>query len=170
MGAHSPTVGLRGVKYSAFEGGTRVPFIVHWPAMVKEPAVKEELVSQIDFLDVMASITGVGCGEPLSSDGMPAAAATWLGGGGDRSFVMEMAANHTLSILTPEWKYIQPKGGPAMVPWGPKIETGYSAEPQLFMRVGSEYDETNDVAAGNALVVEQLARLLNEVYQNNGNK
>ena len=168
VGAHSPTGGLRGGKYSAFEGGTRVPFIVHWPAMVKEPAVKEELVSQIDFLDVMASIAGVGCGEPLSSDGMPTATATWLGGGGDRSFVMEMAANHTLSILTPEWKYIQPKGGPAMVPWGPKIETGYSAEPQLFMRVGGEYDETNDVAAGNALEVEQLARLLNEVYQNSG--
>ena len=86
---------------------------------------------------------------------------------GNRPFVIEMAANHTLSIATAEWKYIQPKGGPAMVPWGPKIETGYSLEPQLFMRVGGEYDETNDVAAGNASVVEQLARLLNDVYQNN---
>lgn len=167
VGEHSPTGGLRGGKYSAFEGGTRVPFIVHWPSMIKECAVKEELVSQIDFLDVMANVAGVGRGEPLSPDGMSAAVATWLGCGGNRPFVIEMAANHTLSIVTPEWKYIEPKGGPATVPWGPKIETGYSLEPQLFMNVGGKYDETVNVAVGNPLVVEQLSRLLNDVYQNN---
>ena len=59
VGDHSPTRGLRGGKYSAFEGGTRVPFIVHWPAVIKEQATRNSLVSQIDFLDVMASIAGV---------------------------------------------------------------------------------------------------------------
>ena len=79
VGDHSPTGGLRGGKYSAFEGGTRVPFIVHWPAVIKEQAVKNSLVSQIDFLDVMASVAGVGGGKSLSTDGCPTEAATWFG-------------------------------------------------------------------------------------------
>lgn len=71
VGDHSPTGGLRGGKYSTFEGGTRVPFIVHWPAMIKEPSVKDGLVSQIDFLDVMAVVAGVSDGKSLSPDGAP---------------------------------------------------------------------------------------------------
>ena len=34
LNGHEPTGGLRGGKYSAFEGGTRVPVIVHWPQAV----------------------------------------------------------------------------------------------------------------------------------------
>jgi hypothetical protein len=48
--------GLRGGKYSCFEAGTRVPFIVHWPAKIKGGKEKKALVSQIDFLDVMSAI------------------------------------------------------------------------------------------------------------------
>ena len=35
LGGHRPGGPLRGGKYSAFEGGTRVPFIVRWPGRVK---------------------------------------------------------------------------------------------------------------------------------------
>ena len=35
LGGHRPAGPLRGGKYSAFEGGTRVPFVVRWPARVK---------------------------------------------------------------------------------------------------------------------------------------
>ena len=35
LGAHKPAGPFRGGKYSLFEGGTRVPFIVRWPARVK---------------------------------------------------------------------------------------------------------------------------------------
>ena len=35
LGGHRPAGQLRGGKYSAFEGGTRVPFLVRWPARVK---------------------------------------------------------------------------------------------------------------------------------------
>ncbi len=165
-GEHSPTGGLRGGKYSTFEGGTRVPFIVHWPARIKEPAVVEGLVSQIDFLDVMAVVAGVGSGKPLSPDGSPAEVSTWLGAGdAGRPFTVGMAANHTLSLIMSGWKYIEPKGGPAMVPWGPKIETGYSTAPQLYKMVDGEFDEKNNVANENPTLVngfkEELERIRN---------
>ena len=164
VGEHSPTGGLRGGKYSAYEGGTRVPFIVHWPAEIKASAVKDELVSQIDFLDVMACVAGVSRGESLSPDGHPSQVTTWLGQeGAGRPYAIGMAQNHTLTLRTPVWKYIEPKGGAAMIPWGPKIETGYSTSSQIFMSVDGEYDETHNRADEYLSVVENLAEELEHI-------
>jgi arylsulfatase A-like enzyme len=54
---HKPAGPLRGSKYSAFEGGTREPFIVRWPGHVK-PGVSDALVCQVDFLASFAALTG----------------------------------------------------------------------------------------------------------------
>lgn len=56
LGDHKPAGPLRGGKYSAFEGGTRVPFIVRWPAKVK-PGVSSALVCQVDFPTSFAALT-----------------------------------------------------------------------------------------------------------------
>ena len=164
VGDHSPTGGLRGGKYSAYEGGTRVPFIVHWPAVIKEQGVKNSLVSQIDFLDVMASIAGVGDGESLSTDGFPGEAATWFGNDEEgRPFAIGMAQNHTLTLCTDCWKFVEPKGGPTMIQWGPKIETGYSTNPQIFKRTNGEFNENQNMASNNATVVENLSTQLEKI-------
>ena len=132
-------------------------------------SVKDGLVSQIDFLDVMAVVAGGSDGKSLSPDGAPAEALTWLGADDkSRPFAVEMAANHTLSLIMFGWKYIEPKGGPAMVPWGPKIETGYSKEPQLFRMVDGEYDEENNVAAENPTMVNGLKSVLETIRNERG--
>lgn len=164
VGEHSPTGGLRGGKYSAYEGGTRVPFIIHWPAVIKEQAVSEALVSQIDFLDVMASIAGIGNGEARSTDGMPNEVKTWFGYDSQgRPFAIGMAQNHTLTLRTAEWKIIEPKGGSTIIPWGPKIETGYSTTPQLFKQVNGAFDETHNVAPEHPTLVERLSTLMEHI-------
>ncbi len=48
----------RGGKYQIFEGGTRVPFIVRWPARIK-PGTSDALVNQIDFLSSFAKLLNV---------------------------------------------------------------------------------------------------------------
>lgn len=48
---------LRGTKGTVWEGGTRVPFIVRWPNKVK-PGTSDALMSQIDLLASLASLTG----------------------------------------------------------------------------------------------------------------
>ena len=50
----------------------------------------------------------------------------------DRPWVIEQASNHTLSVRTKDWKFIEGSDGPKMIPWGPKIETGYLGIPQLY--------------------------------------
>ena len=57
LGGHRPSGPLRGGKYSAFDGGTRVPMIVRWPGRVK-PGVSDALVGQVDFLASFAALTG----------------------------------------------------------------------------------------------------------------
>ena len=52
LGSHTPSGPFRGGKYSHFEGGTRVPFIVRWPGRVK-PGTSDALISQVDFLRVV---------------------------------------------------------------------------------------------------------------------
>ena len=167
LNGHDPMGGLRGGKYSCFEAGTRVPFIVHWPARIKEASVSAALVSQIDFLNVMAGIIGAPIVDTLSPDGLCGQEKTWLGEmHPGRPYAVEMASNHTLSLLTEEWKYIEPKGGQAMVPWGPKIETGYSTVPQLFKKVAGEYDEYVNVASENIAIVEAMSLMLKNIRNN----
>jgi arylsulfatase A-like enzyme len=48
---------LRGTKGTVFEGGTRVPLIVRWPSHVK-PGTSEAMMSQMDWLASLASLTG----------------------------------------------------------------------------------------------------------------
>ncbi len=167
VGEHSPTGGLRGGKYSAFEGGTRVPFIVHYPAAIKEPGVKTGLVSQIDFLEVMAKIVGLPEYHSASPDGNGLQADVWLGCEySDRAFAVGMASNHTLSLILDDWKYIEPKGGPAIVPWGTGIETGYSTEPQLYKKVNGEFDETSNLASEEPVTLKAMQRILENIRNN----
>ncbi|WP_245795512.1 sulfatase family protein [Arenibacter nanhaiticus] len=56
-GKHTPNGGLRGGKYSKFDAGTHVPFMVRWPAEIK-PGVSDALVCQIDFTASFASLVG----------------------------------------------------------------------------------------------------------------
>ena len=56
LNGHSPAGPLRGNKYSAFEGGTRIPAIVRWPKKITQPQVSDVLVSQIDWLASLASL------------------------------------------------------------------------------------------------------------------
>lgn len=55
---------------------------------------------------------------------------------------------------------------PAMVPWGPKIETGYLNEPQLFRKVNGEFDETDNLADENPTILNALKNLLEGVRNN----
>lgn len=47
----------KGGKYQIYEGGTRVPFIVKWPAKIK-PGKSDALVSQIDLIGSFSNLLG----------------------------------------------------------------------------------------------------------------
>jgi arylsulfatase len=56
--SHQPAHPWRGGKYSLFEGGTRVPFIVSWPGSIT-PGASPALISQMDLPRTLATLCGI---------------------------------------------------------------------------------------------------------------
>lgn len=164
LNGHSPTGGLRGGKYSAFEGGTRVPLIVSWPGHVPVNQNNATLMSQIDWLASLASLVGT----PVPSGGAPDSfnrLGNLLGNDtADRPWVLQQAADKTLSIRTPRWKFIDISEGAPKITWGPDIETGYAPLPQLYDMQASQAERTN-LATQHPLTVYRLQRLLRQLQR-----
>lgn len=55
---HNPAAPFSGTKYTIREGGTRIPFIVHWPGHVTPGATTDALFGQIDLARTLASLVG----------------------------------------------------------------------------------------------------------------
>jgi len=66
-GDHKPAGPWRGGKYSAWEGGTRMPFIVYGPKMVNA-GVSDALISQVDLLASLAALTNAKVPKGAASD------------------------------------------------------------------------------------------------------
>ncbi|MBK8979768.1 MAG: arylsulfatase [Planctomycetes bacterium] len=128
LGDHRPCGPWRGGKYSAFEAGTRVPFIVRWPGRV-EPGVSDALVSQVDACASLAAL----CGQPLADADAPDSLdqlATWLGESATgRDHVIEQAG--VLSLRVGNWKLIEPSRR-ARRDQATATELGNAPEPQLY--------------------------------------
>ncbi len=65
-GDHKMAGPLRGGKYSLFEGGTRVPFIVRWPENISV-GNSQALINQVDLYATFAAMTG----QPLEDQEAP---------------------------------------------------------------------------------------------------
>jgi arylsulfatase A-like enzyme len=157
---HRPAGPLRGGKYSAFDGGTRVPFIVRWPEQVR-PGVADALVSQIDLFASLAALAGRAMPPGVGPDSRDALG-TLVGRTAEgREFVIEHALNGTLSIIQDGWKYIEPHRG-ARIDRSVNIELGNDPLPQLYDLV-HDLGERHNLAAEQPERVAALAALLERV-------
>lgn len=162
---HTPTGPFRGSKYSLYEGGTRVPFIVHWPAGNLKKGVNDTMLSQIDLTASIAGFLGVRIpkgGAPDSFDRMN----NWLGRDlTDRPWVIQQGYDQTLALRVPEWKYVEASTFPKMKPRGAYVETGCAPTQQLFDMTKAYEDE--NVAAEHPEEVGRLHLLLETVRKGN---
>lgn len=155
LGDHKPAGPWRGGKYSNFEGGTRVPLITRWPGRIK-PGVSEALVSQVDFLASLASLSGRPLppeAGPDSFDMLPALLGQSKTG---RDHLVEHA--RTTSLRQGRWKFIPPNQGPK-VNKNTNTETGADDGPQLYDVVSDPGEQVN-LAAQHPEKVKELTELL----------
>ena len=157
-GSHRPGGPWRGGKYSSFEAGSAVPFIVCWPEGVKGGRTSDALASLIDVPATLAALAGVEVKEGDAPDSENHLS-TWLGRDKHpRDFALSMAANRNVVLRTQRYKYIAPSDGGPIITWGPKIETGNSPQPQLYDLSRSRYEQDN-LAGSKPKVLHRLQQL-----------
>ena len=146
------TGGLRGLKRSLFEGGTRVPFIIRWPA--QSPAGKinhSTVLTAVDLFPSFAAAAGVSLPEGYQPDGENILAA-FRGEAFERSapIYWEWRASRqsldfwpSLAVRDGDWKLIKGDDG--------RVE---------LYHIPDDRAETQDVSTQNPEIVQRLNRML----------
>lgn len=162
-GSHRPAGPLRGGKYSLYDGGTCVPFIVRWPGQIR-PGQSNKMISQVDLYASFAALLGL----PLSEDAAV-----------DSLNMLDVLLNVPEAQERPELaaegigrRVNYHRAGYVYIPAYPglpdrsveNIETGYSDEAQL-------YDLSQDIGQRQNLahrpefqeMISSMARRLDEI-------
>ena len=109
LNGHTPAGPWKGGKYSPYEGGTRVPFIVRWPARVT-PGVSDALVCQVDLLASLAALAGQKLPGDVGPDSFDVSAAL-LGESRDgRDHLVEQGG--PLAVRKGKWKLVTRPNAP----------------------------------------------------------
>jgi arylsulfatase A-like enzyme len=127
LGNHRPAGRLRGGKYSLFDGGTRVPFIVRWPKEIRA-GVSEAIVCQIDLLSSFSALTNVPLKQEVDSQNVLEAL---LGKSETGRTELVIEGVKDLAFRSGDWVLIPPSKGPAVTGYT-NMETGHSSEYQLY--------------------------------------
>jgi arylsulfatase A-like enzyme len=125
---HRPAGPYRGGKYSKFEGGTRVPFVVRWAGRVR-PGTTKALVSQVDLVASLAALVGAKHGPESARDSRDHLAALLGDDPVGRASLIEHAGG--LALRSGRWKFIPASSGPKRnAPTD--TELGNDPKPQLY--------------------------------------
>jgi arylsulfatase A-like enzyme len=168
---HKPAGPFRGGKYTIFEGGTRLPFLVRWTGHIT-PGTSAALISQLDLLRTFATLTHQTIppdAAPDSTNVLPALLGKSKTG---RTSLIEEAT--VLAIVEGNWKLIDrsqhPGTQPPLPPNAP-IKPDFSPDgPQPYPVARIElYDlatdprETKNVAATHPEIVARLTKKLTTI-------
>ena len=158
---HQPGGAFRGGKYSSFEAGTRVPFILYWKGAV-QPGVSDALVCQMDLLASFRRLLGQAAfpaGDAADSEDMLDALLGRSAKG--RKELVVHGGRQGMALISDHWKYIAPNRG-AQLAKLVNIETGNNPEPQLF-NLKEDPSEKNNLAIQHPEKVKEMAALLQSV-------
>ncbi len=152
LGDHQPAGPLRGGKYSIYEGGTRVPFIVRWPGRVK-PGVSDALMSQVDFPATFAGLTGQPFDAKTAPDSQNMLPALLGDSPTGRAQLVEHAG--ILALRAGAWKFIPNRPGPRRNVPAP----GTAPDGELY-DLTSDLGEKKNIAFSQPEKVKELTAIL----------
>ena len=149
VGKHTPAGPLRGGKYSLFEAGTRVPFITYWKGHI-DPAVSDEIVSQVDLFSSLASLVGsetrTGDSEELLK--------VFMGEKDQGRSELILEATGRTALRKGDWVFIPPYEGPA-ISKNVNIEIGNAPDYQLY-NLKEDLGEQNNLAESNPEKLKEM--------------
>lgn len=161
-GDHKAAGPLRGGKYSMFDGGTRLPFVLSWPGTVAKGET-DALVCHVDFHASFAGMVGQELNDDEAPDSLDVLDAL-LGKStvGRKELVVEGTKAKTV-LRHENWSFIPPHDGPA-VSAHTNTETGNSPENQLY-DLDQDIGQITNVAEENPVMVAEFEARLNEIRE-----
>ncbi len=149
LGDHTPAGPLRGGKYSLYEAGTRVPFIVYWKGTIGS-GQSDAMVSQVDLLTSLARLVGSPQEGPDSEDLLD----VLLGKSQRGRDELILEATTRTALRKGDWVLIPPYEGPAFNEQV-NIELGNSSGYQLY-NLREDPGERDNLAETNQQKLEEM--------------
>jgi arylsulfatase A-like enzyme len=162
LGEHTPWGPLRGGKYSLFEAGTRVPFMVYWKGKI-QPAVSDALVSQLDLLTSFAHLVGSDITTEDSEDMLE----VLMGNSENGREELILEATSRTALRSGDYIMIPPYNGPA-VNTLVNIEMGNDKEYQLY-NIKKDLGQNENIASAEPELLENLKKRFEEL-RGSGNR
>jgi len=156
--------GLREGKTTSWEGGQRVPFIIHWPGKVPEGTVCNRLACAIDLLPTLAAITN-GVLSENKIDGTDISSLLY----GDfqseprETVLYYYGRNHLNAVRKGNWKLVLPHSyrsyntEPGMDGYGGKRIHTVIEEPELYNMMRDPGEQYNVIAYHPEKAIEIMA-------------
>lgn len=148
---------FRGTKYVTFEGGHRVPFIVHWPALIKEGTVTDVPAHAMDLFPTLSDMMGAPLPRDRVFDGeslLPLFSGKPLTRKADAPFYYYNCEN-LQAIRRGHWKLHLPRAL-AQLPFWDKNKAFCELEQPVLYDLRADRGESRDVAGEHPGVVREL--------------
>lgn len=159
-GTHRPAGPLRGGKYSKFEGGTRIPFVVSYSGLVHK-GVSNALVSQADLFASFADMLDMELDESAALDSQNVFDALMGADPVGRKELMIEDCGCGKMLRRGNWTYLSPSEGSAFWPWT-QTETGMYRNPLLY-NVAYDIGQQQDLAWERPDVVQDMEKRIQEI-------
>ncbi|MBI5394661.1 MAG: arylsulfatase [Verrucomicrobia bacterium] len=153
---HYPSGPLRGYKADVWEGGHRVPFVVHWPGVVKPGSVCRQLVHQADLMATLADVLRAKLPDNAAEDSFSLLP---LLRGGDRPIrehAVSCASRGVAGLRRGPWKLIFGPGGGG-------YDKGGDAMPSQLYNLADDLGETKNLYAEKPGLVAEMKALMEKL-------
>lgn len=150
----------RGTKYVTFEGGHRVPLIVHWPAMIKQSMVSDVPVNAMDLFPTLSAVIGAALPSNRTYDGenlLPLLSGQSLQRNVDQPFFYYNCEN-LQAIRLGHWKLHLPRSVEQLPFWDRNKAFKNLNRPVLY-NLRTDQSETTDVADRHSGIVQQILKI-----------
>ena len=150
----------RGTKYVTFEGGHRVPFIIHWPDRIRNGAVSNVSANAMDLFPTLSQIIGVKLPNDRVYDGVslvPLLEGKFLDRKSDAPFYYYNCEN-LQAVRRGDWKLHLPREKKQLPFWDKNKAFAGLKQPVLY-NLRTDRAEKSDVASANPKIVKQMLKL-----------
>lgn len=165
---HDANGPLRGGKYQSFEGGTRVPFIAHWPGETAAGTTSDAIISQVDLLASLAAVTGTSLPEGAGPDSR-AVPEVLLGRSEDGRVHLVQQGTGKLALRRGPWKYVPAGPYPDFAfakhnePDSPIATPMPPADRALLFNLEEDPDESENIIGEHPETAREMAALLDSL-------